>query len=105
MPKTVGQRDYSIEEVMHHLLSIKFESATNEVITASLDGPRRVQLGANHQICTVPSIVDIYAERHNYLKVVDPQLLEYNFCQFASKFIFKGSKLHQRKNYNCENLP
>lgn len=95
MLRTVGQRDYSIQEVMHHLLSIKFVSATNEVITASLDGSRRFQLGANHQICTVPSIVDIYAERHNCLKV-DPQLLEYNFCQFASKFIFKGSKLHQR---------
>ena len=87
MPKTVGQRDYSIQEVMHYLLSIKFVSATNKVITASLDGPRRVHLGANHQICTVPSIVDIFDERHNYLKV-DPQLLEtYNFCQFASKFI------------------
>ena len=85
--RKLGQRDYSIQEVMHHLPSIKFVSATNEVITASLDGPRRVQLGANHQICTVPSIVDIFAERHNYLKV-DPQLLEtYNFCQFASKFI------------------
>ena len=52
MLKTVGQRDYSIQEVMHHLLSIKFVNATNEVITASLDGSRRVQLGANHQICT-----------------------------------------------------
>ena len=81
---------------MHHLPSIKFDSATNEVITASLDGSRRVQLGANHQICIVPSIVDVYAKRHNYLKV-DPQLLEYNFCHFASKFILKGSKLHQRR--------
>lgn len=36
----------------------------------------------------------VYAEGHNYLNV-DPQLLGYNFCQFASKFIFKGSKLQQ----------
>ena len=75
MLKTVGQRGYSIQEVMHHLLSIKFVSANNEVITASLDGSRRVQLRAKHQISTAPSIVDIYAERHNYPKV-DPQLLE-----------------------------
>ena len=61
MLKTVGERDYSIQEVMHHLLSIKFVSATNKVITASLDGSRRVQLGANHQICIVPSIVEVYA--------------------------------------------
>jgi len=75
MLKTVGQRDYSIQEVMHHLLSIKFVRATHEVITASCDGSRRVQLGATNEICTVPSIVDIYAERCKYLKVA-PQLLE-----------------------------
>ena len=93
--KTVGQRDYSIQEVMHHLLSIKFISATHEVITASLDGSRRVHLKANNQICTVPSLLDTYAERYKYLKV-DPQLLEYNFFQFASMFTFKASKLKRR---------
>ena len=93
--RTVGQRDYSVQEVMHHLLSIKFVSATQEVITASLDGSRRVQLKANNQICTAPSMLDTYAERHKYLKV-DPQLLEYNFFEFASRFVFKGSKLQQR---------
>lgn len=50
MLKTVGQRDYSIQEVMHHLLSIKFVRATHEVITASCDGSRRVQLGATNEI-------------------------------------------------------
>ena len=93
--KTVGQRDYSIQEVMHHLLSIKFVSATHEVITASLDGSRRVHLKANNQICTAPSLLDTYAERYKYLKV-DPQLLEYNFFKFASMFTFNASKLKQR---------
>ena len=63
MLKTVGQRDYSIQEVMHHLLSQKFISATNEVITASLDRFRRLQVAADHQISTVPSIADVYAGR------------------------------------------
>ena len=93
--KTVGQRDYSIQEVMHHLLSIKFVSATHEVITASLDGSRRVQLRANSEICTAPSMLDTYAERYKYLKI-DPQLLEYNFVEFASRFTFKASKLTRR---------
>ena len=96
--KTVGQRDYSIQEVMHHLLSIKFVSATHEVITASLDGSRRVHLKANNQICTAPSLLDTYAERYKYLKV-DPQLLEYNFFKFASMFTFKASKLKQRDKH------
>ena len=38
MLKTVGQRDYSIQEVKHHLLSLKFVSATHDIVTASLDG-------------------------------------------------------------------
>lgn len=38
MIKSVGQRDYSIQEVMHHLLSLKCVSASYEVINASLDG-------------------------------------------------------------------
>ena len=80
---------------MHHLLSIKFVSATHEVITASLDGSRRVHLKANNQICTAPSLLDTYAERYKYLKV-DPKLLEYNFFKFASTFTFKASKLKQR---------
>lgn len=42
MLKTVGQRDYSVQEVMHHLLSLKFVSATYEVVSASLDGSRRI---------------------------------------------------------------
>ena len=95
MLKTVGQRDYSIQEVMHHLLSIKFVSATHEVITASLDGSRRVQVRANNQICTAPSMLDTYAERYKYVKV-DSQLLEYNFLEFASRFTFKASKLNRR---------
>ena len=45
MLKTVGQRDYSIQEViMHHLVSLKFVSATHEVVTASLDGSRRITI-------------------------------------------------------------
>ena len=41
MLKTVGNRDYLVQEVMHHLLSLKCVSASFEVITASLDGTRK----------------------------------------------------------------
>ena len=59
MLKTVGQRDYSIKEVMHHLLSLKFVSATHEVVTVSLDGSRRITIQNGHQSCTSPSMLDI----------------------------------------------
>lgn len=96
MLKTVGQRDYSIQEVMHHLLSLKFVSATQEVVTASLDGSRRITIQNKHQSCTSPSMLDIYAERGKYIHL-DPQLLQYNFTKFVSSFSFKMSKLQRRK--------
>ena len=48
MLRTVGNRDHSIQEVMHHLLSLKYVSASFDVITASLDGTRKVnRYGSN----------------------------------------------------------
>ena len=88
MLKTVGQRDYSIQGVMHHLLSLKFVSATHEVVTASLDGSRRITIQNGCQSCTSPSIFDIYAEREKYIHL-DAQLLQYNFCKFVSTFSIK----------------
>ena len=94
--KTVGQRDYSIQEVMHHLLSLTFVSATHVVVTASLNGSRRITIQNGHQSCTSPSMLDIYAERGKYIHL-DAQLLQYNFCKFVSTFSIKMSKLQKRK--------
>lgn len=94
--KTIGQRDYSIQEVMHHLLSLKVVSATHEVVTASIDGSRRITIQNGHKSCTSPSMLDIYAEREKYIHL-DTQLLQYNFCKFVSTFIIKMSKLQRRK--------
>jgi len=47
MIKSVGERDYSIQEVMHHLLSLKLYSSTYSVISASLEGSRKILLKQN----------------------------------------------------------
>ena len=96
MIKSVGQRDYSIQEVMHHLLSLKCVSATHKVVNASLNGSRRVQVSGNKEYCTVLSMLDIYAERKKFIRSF-PEILGYNFLQFASKFVLKNSKLERRK--------
>ena len=97
MIKTVGQRDYSIQEVMHHLLSLKCVSATHEVVNASLDGSRRVQVSKKkNDFCTIPSMLDVYAEQEKFIKTF-PDILEYNFLQFTSTFVRKSSKLEKRK--------
>ena len=43
MMRAVGQRDMSIQQVMHHILSIKLISSTFQVITTSLEGSRKVK--------------------------------------------------------------
>ena len=63
MMKAVRQRDMSIQEVMHHILSIKLVSSSFQVITTSLDGSRRVQLTADGSLNTEPSLLDTYAGR------------------------------------------
>ena len=62
MPRTLKQRDYSIQEVMYHLLSLKCISASYEVVHVSLNGSRRNNSGVNQQPCTLQSTLDIYAE-------------------------------------------
>ena len=96
MIKSVGQRDYSIQEVMHHLLSFKRVSATHEVVIASLDGSRRLQVSRKKDFCTIPSMLEIYAEREKFIKTF-PDILVYNFLQFTSTFVSKNSKLEKRK--------
>ena len=47
--KSLGQRDYSAQEVMHHLLSLKLVSSSLKVIPVSLNGSRRVKLKFSKQ--------------------------------------------------------
>ena len=93
--RTIGNRDYSIQEVMHQLLSLKCVSSSFEVVIASLDGSRRINVSYSQQFCTEPSILDIYSQREKYLDV-DPHILNYNFVQFVSMFILKGKRLTKR---------
>ena len=57
--KAVGQRDMSIQEVMHHILSIKLVSSSFQVIATSLDGSRKVQLTADGSLNTEPSFLTL----------------------------------------------
>ena len=56
----------SIQEVMHHILSIKLVSSSFQVITTSLDGSRKLKLTADGSLNTEPSLLDTYAGRGIY---------------------------------------
>ena len=52
--KTFGERDFSAQETMHLLLSLKFYSTTFDVLPINLNGSRRVQTRVKDQsVCTI----------------------------------------------------
>ena len=48
MMKAVGQRDISVQEVMHQLLSLKLFCSSYQVVTASLNGSRKFDIKHNN---------------------------------------------------------
>lgn len=62
--KTLGQRDFSTQETMHHLLSLKFVSCSFKVTPVSLSGSRRLNLNQrlfDNDIVTNDCFLDVYA--------------------------------------------
>ena len=98
MMKAVGQRDLSIQEVMHHILSIKLVSSSFQVITTSLDGSRKVQLTADGSLNTKPSLFDTYAGRAIYERHF-PGISNCNFIEFASNYF--QSIRNQKAIFSC----
>ncbi|CAB4018424.1 ATP-dependent DNA helicase PIF1 [Paramuricea clavata] len=86
--KTLGERDYSTQEVMHHLFSSKLHSSSFNVVPVSLNGSRRVH--TNHSVhndnisCTSNSPLDVYANRQHYDS--SPEAMNLNFVQFTTKY-------------------
>ena len=83
MMTAVGRRDISIQEVMHHILSLKLVSSSFQVIITSLDGYWKVRLTTDDSLNTKPSLLD--AGRAIFETDV-PGNFERNFIEFASNY-------------------
>ena len=55
MIKAVGERDFSVQEVMHHILSLKLISSSFQVVNVSVEGSRKIEID-NEEIVTEASI-------------------------------------------------
>ena len=87
MMKSLGERDLSAQETMHHLLSLKLHSTTFHVKSFSLNGSRRLQKSgdAKNKNCTNDSFLDIYANRKIFSNKF-PDIMKTNFLEFATKY-------------------
>ena len=65
MIKLLGERDFSSQETMHLLLSLKLHSSSFQVLPVNVDGSRSVkrQIKDSNSSCTNDSILDKYAKR------------------------------------------
>ena len=69
--RTLGQRDFSAQEIMHlPLLSLKLYSTTFNVLPVSLYGSCRINPNQHSASapCTKDSLLDLYSKRLQYVK-------------------------------------
>ena len=96
--KALGERDFSAQETMHLLMSLKLHSCSFKVIPISLTGSRKVRKPTDcesnvqnegAESSTENSLLDGYAHRENYDD--SPESDNMNLAQFAKKYkVFKG---------------
>ena len=67
MMKSPGERDFSAQETMHHLMSLKLYSCSFTVLPVSLDASRRLRNSlADTDSITDNSPLDVYANREQF---------------------------------------
>ena len=98
--KTLGQKDFSAQETMHHLLSLNFVSSSFIVFPVNLNGSRRLNLSdAPDKEVTTDSLLDTYAQRDKYQADLKCNLTNMNFLEFATKYkLVSGKLVAQPKN-------
>lgn len=65
--KSPGQRDFSAQEIIHHLMSLKLGSSSFHVVPVSLNGSRRISRSSSDgELIPTNSLLDIYATREKH---------------------------------------
>ena len=93
MIKTLGERAFSAQETMHHLLSIKLHSSSFSVIPISLEGSRKLKNKITDGRQTNDSNLDYYANKEH---LFGKDLENINFVQFVTKYCVVSEKLEKQ---------
>ena len=96
--KSLGQRDFSAQETMHHLMSLKLVSSSFNVISVSLNGSRKIERNSpDRDLVTSDSLLDVYAKSGKFAETV-PNIMTLNFITFATKYKLVNAKLSLQTN-------
>ena len=93
MIKTLGERDFSAQETMHLLLSLKLYSSSFELLPVNLNGSRHVRTNQKERDspCTNDSLLDKYAKRSNFQN--DFTHMKLSFAEFVTMYRIVKNKL------------
>ena len=92
--KSVGERDFSAQEVMHQILSLKLHCSSFDVINCSLEGSRQLTL-VDDEVETKSSHLDDYANRY---EEGNQEVCQSNLINFLSTWSKdKDGKFQRRK--------
>ena len=95
--KAVGQRDMSVQKVMHQILSLKLFSSSFQAVTASLDGTRKINV-QHDTVLTEPSLLNLYADRKSLKSKSVNSVLQYSFLHFVSLYTMKKAALKSEQH-------
>lgn len=96
--KSLGQRDFSAQETMHHLMSLILVSSSFNVIPVSLNGSRKIKRNSpDGDLVTSESLLDVYAKRGKFAEIF-PNIITLNFITFATKYKTVNAKLSPQTN-------
>lgn len=91
--KSLGQRDFSAQETMHHMLSLKLVSSLFNVVPISLDGSHKIKTySVDADVATNDSLLDVYAKRALFAETIQ-NVMNLNFLTFATEYKLVNSKL------------
>ena len=77
--KSLGQRDFSAQDTMNHLLPLKLLSPSFNVVSISLDGSHKIKTNsAERNVGTNDSLLDVYAKCAMYIESI-PDITILNF--------------------------
>ena len=94
MIKTLGERDFSAQETMHLLLSLKLYSSSFEVLPVNLNGSRLVRTNKKERDspCTNDSLLDKYVKRSIFQNDFT-NIMKLSFSEFVTMFRIVKNKL------------
>ena len=90
--KSLGQRDFSAQETMNHLLPLKLLSPSFNVASISLDGSHKIKTNSSEgNVGTNDSLLDVYAKCAMYIESIPD--IDFKFLNFTTKYKTVNNKL------------